>query len=99
MTPQEQVKMLREAVQQSLACVQVGANHDSERAAVFRLLSEALAATAPPKPYDMVDRNIRHRERDGVFRHVCAFFQDATRAEVDACLSALHSLSENGGKS
>ena len=92
MTPQEQVKMLREAL--------VKARHNVPMGSVaYHSIGEALAATAPPKPYDLVDRNIRHRERDGVFRHVCAFFQDATRAEVDACLSALHSLSENGGKS
>ena len=97
MTPQEQVKMLREAMADCVNSLERLTDADGAyRITCITQAKRALAATAPPKPYSYSKRGIMFGDPRAVggARIALEFQSDATQAEREACLSALNALAE-----
>ena len=91
MTPQEQVKMLREAMADCVNSLERLTDADGAyRITCITQAKQALAATAPPKPYRFDDPYLRGPDDDG---DPCAWnltcMSDAQRTAIVDALNAL----------
>ena len=97
MTPQEQVKMLREALTRATLHAKFPLTAGREVDALITDCDQALAATAPPPAYrEWGERDIVHGDpmQKGGARTVLTLMRDATQREREACLAALLALAE-----